>query len=156
MQRTKNRGETPLKCPKNGVETPPEVLQMGWTSGVAYLKGEGVLHPFFGTSAGWAKGRTSTAGRSTRRKPDEHREYEDCVQDGLTTTQDGLVTTQDGLITTQDGLVTPPLWGLCADLFKKRSKSLNNAIFYDFSIRVLKLAANHEKQVFTFFAFLPP
>ena len=69
---------------------PPEVLQMGWTSGVVYLKGGG-LHPIFGTSAGWAKGRTNTAGRSTERKPDEHREYEDCVQDGLVTPQDGLV-----------------------------------------------------------------
>ena len=74
----------------------------------------------------------------------------------------GLVTpqyancVQDGLATPQDGLVTPPLWELRADLFKKRPKSLKNASFYDFSIRALKLAANHEKQVFTFFAFLPP
>ena len=29
-------------------------------------------------------------------------------------------------------------------------------LFHDFPIRALKLAANHEKQVFTFFAFLPP
>ena len=29
-------------------------------------------------------------------------------------------------------------------------------IFQDFSIRALKLAASHEKQIFTFFAFLPP
>ena len=28
-------------------------------------------------------------------------------------------------------------------------------VFHDFSIRALKLAANHEKLVFTFFAFLP-
>ena len=31
-----------------------------------------------------------------------------------------------GLATPQDGLVTPPLWGLRADLFKKRLKSLEN------------------------------
>ena len=49
-----------------------------------------------------------------------------------------------------------PLWELRADLFKKRPKSLKNASFSRFSIRALKLAANHEKQVFTFFAFLPP
>jgi len=30
------------------------------------------------------------------------------------------------------------------------------AFFEDFSIRALKLAANPEKQVFTFFGFLPP
>ena len=28
-----------------------------------------------------------------------------------------------GLVTPKDGLVTPPLWGLCADLSKKRPKS---------------------------------
>ena len=67
----------------------------------------------------------------------------------------GPVTPQDGLVT-QDGLDMPPLWRLRADLFKKRSKSLKNASSYDFSIRALKLAANHEKLVFTFFAFLPP
>ena len=50
----------------------------------------------------------------------------------------------------------PPLWRLRADLFKKRPKSWNNGIFRDFSIRVLKLAANHEKQVFTFFVLLLP
>ena len=34
---------------------------------------------------------------------------------------------------------------------------LEKCIFFeDFSIRAFKLAANHEKQVFTFFAFLPP
>ena len=60
-----------------------------------------------------------------------------------------------GLIMPQDGLVTPPLWELRADLFKKRPKSLKNAFFYHFSIRAFKLAANHEKQVVTFFAFLP-
>ena len=37
-----------------------------------------------------------------------------------------------------------------ADLMEK-------CIFFDdFFIRALKLVANHEKQVFTFFAFLPP
>ena len=49
-----------------------------------------------------------------------------------------------------------PLWELRADLFKKRPKSLKNASFHDFSMRTLKLFANHEKLVFTFFAFLPP
>ena len=42
-----------------------------------------------------------------------------------------------------------PVWGLCADLMEK-------CVFADFFIRALKLAANHEKQVFTFLGFLPP
>ena len=37
-----------------------------------------------------------------------------------------------------------------ADLMEKCT------FFEDFSIRALKLAANREKQVFTFFGFLPP
>ena len=37
-----------------------------------------------------------------------------------------------------------------ADLMEKCT------FFDDFSIRALKLAANHEKQLFTFFGFLPP
>ena len=43
-----------------------------------------------------------------------------------------------------------PVWGLCADLMEKCT------FFVDFFIRALKLAANREKQVFTFFGFLPP
>ena len=43
-----------------------------------------------------------------------------------------------------------PVWGLCADLLEKCT------FFDDLSIGALKLAANHEKQVFTFFGFLPP
>ena len=50
---------------------------------------------------------------------------------------------QDGPVSPQDGLVM-------ADLLEKCT------FFDDFSIRALKLAANHKKQVFTFFAFLPP
>ena len=60
--------------------------------------------------------------------------------DGL---KDGLVSPQDGLVSPQDGLVM-------ADLLEKCT------FFEDFSIRAFKLAANHEKQVFMFFGFLPP
>ena len=58
-----------------------------------------------------------------------------------------------GLVTPQDGLVTPPLRGLRADLFKKHPKSPKTQSFLYFSIRAFKLAANHEKQVFTFLPF---
>ena len=54
------------------------------------------------------------------------------AQDGPVTPQDGPVTPQDGPVTPQDGLVTPPLWGLRADLLKKRLKSLKNASFSRF------------------------
>ena len=60
-----------------------------------------------------------------------------------------------GLVTPQDGLVTPPLCGLCADLLKNVPNLSENQDFQDFSIRAFKLAANQEKQVVTFFAFLP-
>ena len=62
-----------------------------------------------------------------------------------------------GQVTPQDGLVTPPPYG---DYVRTSLKNVRNSwkmiLFHDFSIRALKLAANHEKQVFTFFAFLPP
>ena len=62
---------------------------------------------------------------------------------GLVSPQDGLVSPQDGLVSPQDGLVM-------ADLLEKCT------FFADFSIRAFKLAAIYEKQLFTFFAFLPP
>ena len=49
-----------------------------------------------------------------------------------------------------------PLWELRADLFAKRPKSLKNVSFLRFFHQGAQLAANHEKQDFTFFAFLPP
>ena len=47
---------------------------------------------------------------------------------GLVTPQYGDCV-QDGRVTPQDGLVTPLLWGLRADLFKKRPISLENDTF---------------------------
>ena len=88
----------------------------------------------------------------------------------------GLVTPQDGLVTPQYGELRPTSLKSVPNL-QKSSKSEDGPpevwpgvprmgimcrphgkmyFFDDFSIRALKLAANHEKQVFTFFAFLPP
>ena len=78
-------------------------------------------------------------------------QYDDCVQDGLATTQDGLATTQDGLIATQDGLVTPPLWGLCADLFKKRTKSLKNESYSRFFHQGVQIGCKSRKTGFYVF-----
>ena len=57
---------------------------------------------------------------------------------------------------TQNGLVTPPYGDYVRTSLKNVRFFGKITVFYDFSIRALKLAANHEKQVFTFFAFLPP
>ena len=62
-------------------------------------------------------------------------------------------------------------WGLCADLLEKDDWRMvgimcrpfgkftffcPNDVFENVSFRALKLAANHEKRLFTFFGFLPP
>ena len=64
-----------------------------------------------------------------------------------------------GPATPQDGTVTQ-LRPLYRDYVATSLKNVSNfrkmQVFHNFSIRALKLAANHEKQVFTFFAFLPP
>ena len=52
-----------------------------------------------------------------------------------------------GPVTPQDGLVMPPHMGITCGPLKKT--------FHDFCIRAVKLAANHEKQVFTFLVFYP-
>ena len=53
-----------------------------------------------------------------------------------------------------------PSYAPYGDYVRTSLKNVRNLwkmiLFHNFSIRVLKLAANHEKQVFTFFAFLPP
>ena len=49
-----------------------------------------------------------------------------------------------------------PVWGLCADLLEKLHFFVKMKFFVNFSFRALKLAANREKQLFTFFGFLPP
>ena len=56
-----------------------------------------------------------------------------------------------------------PVWGLDRDLLKKRPKFAKNVTNSsklrfggDFSFRALKLLANHETQLLTFFGFLPP
>ena len=52
---------------------------------------------------------------------------------------------------------TPEVWPGCAPYGDYVPTSWKNVIFVDdFSIGALKLAANREKQVFTFFGFLPP
>ena len=50
----------------------------------------------------------------------------------------------------------PEVWPGCAPYGDYVPTSWKNVLFYRFFIRALKLGANHEKQVFTFFAFLPP
>ena len=54
-----------------------------------------------------------------------------------------------GLVTPQYGDYVETSWK--NDLFLPKWRFFDN-----FSFRALKLAANHEKQLFTFFGFLPP
>ena len=70
--------------------------------------------------------------------------------------EDGCRCIVFGLVTPQDGLVTPTYGNYVRTSLKNVSNFRKMKVFHDFSIRALKLAANHEKQVFTFFAFLPP
>ena len=49
-----------------------------------------------------------------------------------------------------------PVWGLCRDLLEKSHFFVKIIFFDNFSFRALKLLANHEKQLLTFFGFLPP
>ena len=56
-----------------------------------------------------------------------------------------------GLVTPQDGLLMPPLWGLCADLFKKRSKSLKNAAFSRFFHQGVQIGCKSRKTGFYVF-----
>ena len=69
-------------------------------------------------------------------------QYGDCVQDNL--------------VTPQDGLVAPPFGDYVRTSLKNVRNLCKMVVFQYFFIRALELAANHEKQVFTFFAFLPP
>ena len=51
----------------------------------------------------------------------------------------------------------PEVWLSYAPLMGITCRPLGKMLFfYIFFIRALELAANHEKQVFMFFAFLPP
>ena len=75
-------------------------------------------------------------------------QYGDCVQDGLATPQDGLVR--------QDGLVTPPLWGLRADLFKKRPKFWKNISFLLFFHQGAQSGCKSRKTCFYVFCFFTP
>ena len=87
----------------------------------------------------------------------------DGLKDGLVSPQDGVVSPRMAQLVprmaqlvpgwpsqSQDGLVSPQAGLVMADLLEKCT------FFEDFFIRAIKLAANSEKQVFTFFAFLPP
>ena len=49
-----------------------------------------------------------------------------------------------------------PVWGLDRDLLKKCHFFAKMYFFDNFSFRALKLLANHEEQLLTFFGFLPP
>ena len=49
-----------------------------------------------------------------------------------------------------------PVWGLCADLLEKSHFFVKIRFFVNFSFRALKLLANREEQLLTFFGFLPP
>ena len=56
----------------------------------------------------------------------------------------------------EDGLVTPQYGDYVPTSWKNEIFSPKLYFFQNFSLRALKLAANHEKQLFTFFGFLPP
>ena len=60
-----------------------------------------------------------------------------------------------GLVTPQDGLLTPPSWGLRADLFKKRPKSLKSASFLRFFHQGAQIGCRSQKTGFYFFCYLP-
>ncbi len=49
-----------------------------------------------------------------------------------------------------------PVWGLCRDLLEKLHFLPKLCFFDNFSFRAVKLLANHEEQLLTFFGFLPP
>ncbi len=61
-----------------------------------------------------------------------------------------------GLGTPQYGLGTPQYGDYVATSWKNDIFCQNDVFFVNFSFRALKLLANHEKQLFTFFGFLPP
>ena len=61
-----------------------------------------------------------------------------------------------GLVTPQGGLVTPPLWGLRADLFKKRPKSLKNASFLRIFHQGAQIGCKSRKTGFYVFCLFTP
>ena len=54
------------------------------------------------------------------------------------------------------GLGTPPYGDYVATSWKNGSFLPKCCFYYNFSFRALKLLANHEEQLLTFFGFLPP
>ena len=100
--------------------------------------GYGVLRGF---SLGGFAPQTPHQGSSAPLDPPKYgpvtSQYGDCVQDNLDTPQDGLV--------------TPPLWELHADLFKKRSKSLENVSFSQFFHQGVQIGCKSRKTGFYVF-----